>query len=91
MAAKAKRPLTNAERQARYRALHVDAVEGDKERANFVFKVGTKKRLARIARHYGLSPTVLIEQWSAQMASELAQKKEQDAKRAVISRYRRNG
>jgi hypothetical protein len=53
MKTKAKRPLTNAERQARYREKHMESIEGDKERAQFIFKIGTKKRLERIARNYG--------------------------------------
>jgi hypothetical protein len=64
VATKAKRALTGAERQARYREKHMESVEGDKERAQFIFEIGTKKRLARIARHHGLSVTALIERWS---------------------------
>jgi hypothetical protein len=90
MAVKPKRPLTNAERQARYREKHVESVEGDKERAQFIFEIGTKKRLERIARHYGLSATVLIQQWAAQVASEVAEKEEQKAKKALTTRYKHN-
>jgi hypothetical protein len=53
----------------------MESIEGDKERAQFIFEIGTKKRLERIARHYGyLSATVLIERWAAQVASEVAGK-----------------
>jgi len=38
MVTKAKRPLTNAERQARYREKHMESIEGDKERAQFIFE-----------------------------------------------------
>jgi hypothetical protein len=91
VAPKAKGPLTNAQRQARYRERHMEGVDGDKERAQFIFAVGTKKRLARVARHYGLTPTRLIEQWSRQMASEIADQKEREARRAITARYKRNG
>ena len=39
------RPLTNAERQARYREKHMESIEGDKERAQFMFEIGTKNGL----------------------------------------------
>ncbi len=58
-----------------------------KERAQFVFEIGTKKRLDRIARHYGLSCTKLIENWTRQMASEIAAKQERKAKKVLIARY----
>ena len=91
MATKPKRPLTNAERQARYREKHMDSIEGNKERAQFIFEIGTKKRLERIARHYGyLSATALIEQWAVQVASEVAEKEEQKAKKALTTRYEHN-
>ena len=91
MITKAKRPLTNAERQARYRERHMESVEGDKERAQFIFEIGTKKRLERIALHYGyLSATALIEQWAAQVASEVAEKEEREAKKAITARYKHN-
>ena len=89
MATKRKRPLTNAER--RYREKHMESIEGDKERAQFIFEIGTKKRLERIARHYGyLSRIALIEQWAAQVASEVAEKEEQKAKKALTTRYKHN-
>jgi hypothetical protein len=91
MATKVKRPLTNAERQARYRKTHLAGVEGDKERVQFIFEIGTKKRLERISRHYGLSATKLIEKLTRQMASEIADKQERKAKKALISRYQHNG
>jgi hypothetical protein len=88
---KAKRPLTGAERQARYRKKHMESVDGDKERAQFIFAVGTKKRLARIARHHGLTPTKFIEQWTRQMASDIAEKQERQARKAIVSRFKHNG
>jgi hypothetical protein len=87
MAAKVKRALTNAERQARYREQHL---ESDKERVQFVFAIGTKKRLDRIARYYDLSATTLIEQWARREARDLAEKSERKAGRAIISSYERN-
>ena len=68
----------------------MDSIEGNKERAQFIFEIGTKKRLERIARHYGyLSATALIEQWAAQVASEVAEKEEK-AKKALTTRYKHN-
>ena len=91
MATKAKRPLTNAERQARYRERHLESTDGDKERAQFIFAVGTKKRLARVARHYGVTPTKLIEQWTRRMASEIAEQKGREARKAIVPRFKHNG
>lgn len=91
VATKAKRPLTNAERQARYREKHLENIEGDKERAQFTFEMGTKRRLERIACHYGYpSATALIEQWAAQVASDVAEREEQEAKKRIIARYEHN-
>jgi hypothetical protein len=91
VAPKAKRPLRNAQRQARYRERHMEGIDGDKERIQFVFEVGTKKRLQRIARHHSLSATRLIEQWTRQTASEIADQKEREARRAITARYKHNG
>jgi hypothetical protein len=91
VATKAKRPLTNSERQARYREKHLENIEGDKERAQFTFEMGTKRRLERIACHYGYpSATALIEQWAAQVASDVAEREEQEAKNRIIARYEHN-
>ena len=84
-ATKAKRPLTNAERQARYRGKHLENIEGDKERAQFMFEMGTKRRLERIARHYGYpSATALIEQWAAQVASDVAEREERKLRNKLL-------
>ncbi len=63
-------------------------LESDKERVQFVFAIGTKKRLDRIARYYDLSATALIEQWARREARNLAEKAERKARRAII--YERN-
>jgi hypothetical protein len=56
-----------------------------------IFEIGTKKRLERIARHYGyLSATALIEQWAAQMASKVAEKEKQKAEKEITARYEHN-
>lgn len=69
----------------------MESIRGDKERAQFVFEIGTKKRLGRITRHYGYpSATALIEQWAAEVASEVAEKEEQKAKKEIIARYKHN-
>jgi hypothetical protein len=60
----------------------MESIEGDKERAQFIFEIGRRKRLERIARHYGYL--------YAQMASEVAEKEEQKAKKALTSRYKHN-
>jgi hypothetical protein len=41
-------PLTNAERQARYREKHMESVEGDKECAEFIFEIDTKNGLGEL-------------------------------------------
>jgi hypothetical protein len=60
------------------------------KRAQFIFDVGAKRRRARIARRCRLSVTAVIEQRSAQVAGEIAQTKEHEAKKTIIARYRRN-
>jgi hypothetical protein len=90
MGTNTKRPLTNAERQARYRKKHLNA-DSDKERAQFVFAVGTKKRLGRIARHYRYpSATALIERWAVLAASKVAEQ-EQQARKEPGTSYEHNG
>jgi hypothetical protein len=68
----------------------MESIEGDKERAEFIFEIGTKKRLGRIAHHYGLSATALIEQWAAQVAGEVAEKGKREQKKVITTRYEHN-
>jgi hypothetical protein len=85
------KPLTNAERQARYREKHLEGVDGEKERAQFVFDVGTKKRLAKIAAHFGYkSSTDLIEQWAMQTVSDIDEGEERKTKEQIIRRHRKS-
>jgi hypothetical protein len=78
----AKRALTPAERQARWRERHVEGDDGERERLQFVFLAGTKERLAKIAAHYGYkSITALIEQWAVQTVSEIDAEKSAKPKR----------
>jgi hypothetical protein len=63
--AKAKRPLTNAERQARYRQRHLRNVDGEKRRLSLFLDLHARRRLERIARHKRYTVTDLIEEWAA--------------------------
>jgi hypothetical protein len=56
-------PLTNAERQARYRERHLDA--GEKARIQLFLSLHARKQLDRLARHKRYSVTALIEEWAA--------------------------
>ncbi len=61
---KAKRPLSNAERQARYRQRHLLDVYGEKRRLSLFLDLHARNRLDRIALHRGYSVTALIEEWA---------------------------
>jgi hypothetical protein len=63
--AKAKRPLTNAERQARYRHRHLRDIDGKKRRLSLFLDLHARRRLERIARHERYTVTALIEEWAA--------------------------
>ncbi len=80
-----KRAMTSAERQERWRKQHLESADGEKESAHFVFEVGTKKRLAKIAAQYGYkSSTALIERWAKQTVSEIDDATERAAKAAIL-------
>jgi hypothetical protein len=57
-------PLTNAERQARYREPHLDA--GEKARIQLFLGLHARKQLDRLARHKRYSVTAPIEEWAAE-------------------------
>jgi hypothetical protein len=61
----AKRPLTNAERQARYRRRHLRDIDGEKRRLSLFLDLRARRRLERIARHKRYTVTQLIEEWAA--------------------------
>jgi hypothetical protein len=63
--AKAKRPLTNAKRQARYRQRHLRDIDGKKRRLSLFLDLHARRLLERIARHNCYTVTVLIEEWVA--------------------------
>jgi hypothetical protein len=48
-----KAPLTNAEKQARYRAKHLETADSDRERLSLLLSAGTKQRLERVAKWHG--------------------------------------
>lgn len=62
---KLKRPLSNAERQARYRQRHLRDIYGEKRRLSLFLDLHARNRLERIARHRGYTVTALIEEWAA--------------------------
>lgn len=63
--AKARKPLTNAERQARYRRRHLKDLDGEKSRLSLFLDIHAKRRLERMARHRSYTVTALIEEWAA--------------------------
>jgi hypothetical protein len=62
---RAKRPLTNAERQARYRQRHLRNVDGEKRRLSLFLDLHARRRLERIAQYKRYTVTALIEKWAA--------------------------
>ena len=71
-----KQALTLAERQARWRAKHMETDDAGKERLQLVVDTGTKARLQRIAKHHGhASITSLVETWAKEAAAEIKPKR----------------
>jgi hypothetical protein len=62
MPKKATPPKTGAERQAAYRQRRAERV--DKVRLDVFVEFHAKKRLERIARHFGCTISKLIEAWT---------------------------
>ena len=60
----AKRPFTNAERQARYRQ-RLRNVDGKRRRLSLFLDLHVRRQLERIARHKRYTVTALIEEWAA--------------------------
>jgi predicted DNA-binding ribbon-helix-helix protein len=56
-------PLTNAEKQARYRERHLE--KGTKTRGHFILEATTKAKLLRLAHHRNCSVTALIDDLAA--------------------------
>ena len=54
-------PLTNAEKQARYRERHL-GVDGEKVRVGLNLNAGTRAKMDRLARHQGYTITALVEE-----------------------------
>jgi hypothetical protein len=52
---------TNAQRQAAYRAKHLQGVEGQGERLNIVISAQAKRSLERLASCYGVTQRAMIE------------------------------
>jgi hypothetical protein len=54
-------PLTNAEKQARYRERHL-GIDGEKMRVGLNLNVGTGTKIFRLARHRGYTITAFVEE-----------------------------
>lgn len=57
---------SNAERQAAYRARHLQAVEGGMERLNLTLSVSAKAQLERLAACYAVTQRTTLENLLAQ-------------------------
>jgi cytidylate kinase len=73
-------PLTNAEKQARYRERHL-GIDGEKARVQLFLNASAKARLHRLARYKGYTVTALVE--------ELASRAEQRIVNRLIAKARR--
>jgi len=62
---------TNAERQADFRKKNLVLEGGTKERLNMLVSVTTKAKLERIAFHYGVTKTEVIERLLAKEESAI--------------------
>lgn len=61
--------MTSAERQRAYRQRHLK--DGIRERINLVVSVSTKRKLERLARHYGVTQVAMLERLLAQAEREV--------------------
>jgi len=59
-------PPTNAQRQAAYRARHLQCVDGQGERLNMIVNIHTKRALERLASAHGLTQRAMLERLIAQ-------------------------
>jgi len=73
---------TNAERQRLYRQRHLKDVEGNKARLNTLISASAKLSLARLAKHYAVRQTALLEQLIADAEKEALAKMSGDEQNA---------
>jgi hypothetical protein len=73
-------PLTNAEKQARYRERHL-GTDGEKARIQLFLCASAKAQLDRLARHKGYSVTALIEELAASAERRIVNRLTQKAQR----------
>jgi hypothetical protein len=81
-------PLSNAERQARYRERHLDA--GEKARIQLFLSLHARKQLDRRARHRRCV-TALIEEWAASAERRATSRLSPKALGAITTANRCNG
>lgn len=62
--------LTNAQRQAAYRARHLHDIDGQGERINAVVSINAKCALERLASYYGITHRAVLERALAQADRE---------------------
>jgi hypothetical protein len=82
---KAKRPLTNAERQARYRQRHIRDIDGQKRRLSLFLDMHARRQLERIARHKCYTVTALIEEWAAKAEQRITARMTMKEEKAYFS------
>lgn len=58
--------LTNAQRQAAYRARHLHDIDGQGVRLNAVVSIAAKRALERLASYYGIDQRATLERVLAQ-------------------------
>ena len=82
---KAKQPLTNAERQARYRQRHIRDIDGRKRRLSLFLDLHARRQLERIARHKCYTVTALIEEWAAKAEQRITARMTMKEEKAYFS------
>jgi len=74
-------PISNAEKQRRYRARHLGP-GGSYERLSVLVRIATKRNLERLASHYGYTMTGMIEalinERTQQILSSLSEREQND-------------
>ncbi len=65
--------MTNAERQAAYRARHFKAADGERERLSLAVSVTAKAQLLRLTSCYGVTQREVVESLLAQAERALSE------------------
>ncbi len=63
--------MTNAQRQAAFRARHLKDTEGTAQRINLLVDTHTKQALERLAHHYAVTQQVMIQRLVCEAESAL--------------------